>query len=137
MHRIAVALSGFALIFAMTTNIALFVQNNQLRKQAIAPQPTQASASQAAPEQIEQLQQQLARSEQDRIKATRDATSARNQLAQLQAAAQERDTFKSQVQSLQQENQQLKSQVGNLETMNGINSQVAPLRGLSTCRQEP
>jgi hypothetical protein len=137
MHRIAVALSGFALIFAMTVNIALFVQNNQLRKQAIAPQPTQASVSPAAPEQIEQLQQQLTRSEQDRIKATRDATNARNQLAQIQAAAQERDTFKSQLESLQQENQQLKAQVGNLETMNGINSQVSPLRGLAPLNNVP
>ncbi|MEO7910308.1 MAG: hypothetical protein ABIV47_11725 [Roseiflexaceae bacterium] len=141
MHRLAVSLSAFALIFAMTVNIALFVQNNQLRKQAItAPaqlQPTQTSASQAAPEQLDQLQQQLARSEQDRIKATRDATSVRGQLTQLQAAAQERDTFKTQVQSLQQENQQLKSQVGNLQTMNTINGQVAPLRGLTPLKNVP
>src|SRR4051812_3207722 len=106
MHRLAISLSAFALIFVMMVNIALFVQNNQLRTQASVapPQRTQAAASQAAPDQIEQLQQQLARSEQDRIKATRDATSVRSQLSQIQAAAQERDTFKSQVQSLQQEN---------------------------------
>src|SRR3954468_6751992 len=113
MHRLAVSLSAFALIFVMMVNIALFVQNNQLRTQAraVSPQPTQAAGSQAAPDQLDQLQQQLARSEQDRIKATRDATSARSQLTQLQSAAQERDTFKSQVQSLQQETQQLKVQV--------------------------
>jgi hypothetical protein len=137
MHRLAVSLSAFALIFAMMVNIALFVQNNKLRTQASAPQPTQAAASQAAPEQLDQLQQQLARSEQDRIKATRDATSARSQLAQLQSAAQERDTFKTQVQSLQQENQQLKSQVGNLQTMNAINGQVTPLRGLTPLENMP
>jgi len=139
MHRLAVSLSAFALIFVMMVNIALFVQNNQLRKQASAapPQPTQAAVSQAAPEQIDQLQQELVRSEQDRIKATRDATSARNQLTQLQAAAQERDTFKSQVQSLQQENQQLKAQVDNLQTMNTINGQVVPLRGLTPLTNVP
>src|SRR5436190_6149896 len=139
MHRLAVSVSAFALIFVMMVNIALFVQNNQLRTQTSAapPQPTRAAASQAAPEQIDQLQQELARSEQDRIKATRDATSARSQLTQLQTAAQERDTFKSQVQSLQQENQQLKTQVGNLQTMNAINSQVAPLRGLTPLGNVP
>src|SRR6476620_10798421 len=45
MHRLAVSLSAFALIFVMMVNIALFVQNNQLRKQTIALpaqlQPTQ------------------------------------------------------------------------------------------------
>src|SRR5215207_9385349 len=137
MHRLAISLSAFALIFAMTVNIALFVQNNKLRTQAIAPSPTQAAASQAAPEQLKQLQQQLTRSEQDRIKATRDATSARSQLSQLQGAAQERDTFKSQVQSLQQENAQLKAQVGDLQTMNTINGQVVPLRGLTPLANIP
>ncbi|MDQ2996841.1 MAG: hypothetical protein M3R61_07280 [Chloroflexota bacterium] len=137
MHRLAISLSAFALIFVMMVNIALFVQNNQLRTQASAPQPTQAAASQAAPEQIDQLQQQLARSEQDRVKATRDATSAHSQLAQLKAAAQERDTFKTQAQSLQQENQQLKAQVGNLQTMNTINGQVAPLRSLAPLENVP
>ncbi len=141
MHRLAVSLSAFALIFVMMVNIALFVQNNQLRKQAITPptqpQPTQAAASQAPPEQLDQLQQQLARSEQDRINATRDATSAHSQLTQLQSVAQERDTFKTQVQSLQQENQQLKAQVGNLQTMNTINGQVAPLRGLTPLTNVP
>jgi hypothetical protein len=139
MHRLAVSLSAFALIFVMMVNIALFVQNNKLRTQTSAapPQPTQATARQAAPEQIEQLEQQLARSEQDRIKATRDATSARNQLTQLQSAAQERDTFKSQVQSLQQENQELKAEVGNLQTMNTINGQVVPLRGLTPLKNVP
>ena len=47
MHRLAVSLSAFALIFVMMVNIALFVQNNQLRKQAIAP-PTQLQPTQAA-----------------------------------------------------------------------------------------
>jgi hypothetical protein len=138
MHRLAVSLSAFALIFVMMVNIALFVQNNRLRTQtsAASPQPTQA-ASQAAPEQIAQLQQELTRSEQDRIKATRDATSARNQLTQLQTAAQERDTFKSQAQSLQQENQELKAQVDNLQTMNTINGQVVPLRGLTPLKTVP
>jgi hypothetical protein len=130
MHRLAVTLSAFALIFVMMVNIALFVQNNQLRKQTSTP-PMSPQPTQAAPNQLDQLQQELARSEQDRIKATRDATSARNQLTQLQAAAQERDTFKSQVQSLQQENQELKTEVGNLQTMNAINGQVTPLRGLT------
>jgi hypothetical protein len=141
MQRIAVSLSAFALLFVMMVNIALFVQNNQLRKQAGAdlarPLPTQAAQSQAQPDQIAELEQQLARSEQDRIKATRDATSARGQLAQLQSAAQERDTFKTQVQSLQQENQQLKAQVGNLQTMNAINTQVAPLRRLAPLANVP
>jgi flagellar motor protein MotB len=141
MQRLAVSLSAFALLFVMMVNIALFVQNNQLRKQALAapaqPQPTQASQSQPQPDQLAELQRQLARSEQDRIKATRDATSARGQLTQLQAAAQERDTYKSQAQSLQQENQQLKLEVGNLQTMNTINSQVAPLRSLSPLANVP
>ena len=50
MHRLAVSLSAFALIFVMMVNIALFVQNNQLRKQASAapPQPTQAAVSRRA-----------------------------------------------------------------------------------------
>jgi hypothetical protein len=141
MHRLAVSLSAFALLFVMMVNIALFVQNRQLRSQAeptsARPQPTQAAQSLANPDQLAELQQQLERSEQDRIKATRDATSARTQLAQLQSAAQERDTFKSQVQSLQQENQQLKSEVANLETMNSINGQVAPLRGLTPLTNVP
>ena len=141
MHRLAVSLSAFALLFVMMVNIALFVQNRQLRGQAgtasAQPQPTQAAPSQAGPAQLADLQQQLARSEQDRIKATRDATSAHTQLAQLQSAAQERDTLKSQVQSLQQENQQLKTEVTNLETMNAINGQVAPLRGLTPLTKVP
>ena len=141
MHRLAVTLSAFALLFVMMVNIALFVQNRQLRSQATSaparPQPTQAAQSQANPGQLAELQQQLARSEQDRIKATRDATNVRGQLTQLQSAAQERDTFKSQVQSLQEENQQLKVEVANLQTMNAINGQVAPLRGLTPLTQVP
>src|SRR5262249_16331645 len=141
MQRIAVSLSAFALLFVMMVNIALFVQNNRLRQQIAARpsqlQPTQAAQSQVNPDQLAELQQQLARSEQDRIKATRDATSVRGQLAQLQSAAQERDTLKTQVQSLQQENQQLKMQVNNLQTMNTINGQVAPLRGLTPLTNVP
>jgi hypothetical protein len=120
----------------MMVNIALFVQNDQLRKQSGTPPPPP-QPTQAAPNQLDQLQQQLARSEQDRIKATRDAASAHSQLTQLQAAAQERDTFKAQVQSLQQENEQLKAQVGNLQTMNTINGQVTPLRGLAPLANVP
>ena len=57
MDRLAVSLSAFALIFVMMVNIALFVQNNQLRTQAsAAPAPADPGRrSQAAPEQIDQL----------------------------------------------------------------------------------
>jgi hypothetical protein len=132
MHRLAVSLSAFALILAMLVNGALFYQNTQLRKQVSAaaarPHASQPDPDQAA--RIAALEQQLARSEQDRIKATRDATAARGQLGPLQDAARERDALKGRVQALEHENQQLRSEVGNLQTMNTINGQVAPLRGL-------
>ncbi|HEX9373739.1 MAG TPA: hypothetical protein VF897_22190 [Roseiflexaceae bacterium] len=140
MQRIAVSASAFALIIVMIVNGALFIQNMQLRKQASAaarPQPTQASQAGDQATRLAELQQQLDRAAQDRIKATRDAASARVQLGQLQSAAQERDALKSQVQSLQQENQQLRAEVGNLQTMNTINGQVVPLRDLTPLRGVP
>jgi hypothetical protein len=141
MQRLAVSLSAFALIGVMVVNIALFVQNTQLRKQTnpvlAQLQPTQASQRQDSSTNIADLQQQLDRAELDRVKATHDASAARAQLAQLQSAGQERDALKTQLQSLQQENQQLKVQVGNLQTMNEINGQVAPLRGLTPLKNVP
>ena len=141
MQRLIVGAVAFALIFAMVANIALFVQNTQLRQQARAattsPQPAQLSPSQDQSTQLADLQQKLDRAEKDRIKASRDAAAARGQLDQLQSAAQERDTLKGQVQSLQQENTQLRTEIGNLQTMNTINGQVSPLRGLPPLQNVP
>ena len=134
MQRLLVSVTAFALIFAMLVNVALFVQNTQLRSQAAiaaSKPPAQTSQSQEQSAQVAELQQQLQRAEKDRIKANRDAIAARGQLDQLQAAAKERDDLKRQLQVLQQENGQLRSQVGNLQTMNTINGQVVPLRGLT------
>jgi len=139
MQRLAITVSTLALIFVMLVNVALFYQNIQLRNRASVPvpQPTQAAQSADQAGKIAELEQQLKRAEQDRVKATRDATSTRGQFDQLQAAAQERDTLKSKVQTLEQENSQLRAQVGNLQTMNTINGQVAPLRGLTPLAQVP
>lgn len=139
MQRLAITLSTLALIFVMVVNIALFYQNIQLRNQPIqsAPQPTQAALAPDQTARLAELEQQLKRSEQDRVKATRDATAAKSQLDQLQAAAQERDALKAKVAALEQESQQLHAQVGNLQTMNTINGQVAPLRGLAPLAQVP
>jgi hypothetical protein len=139
MQRLAITLSTLALVFVMLVNVALFYQNLQLRNRASAPapQPTQAAQSADQAGKIAELEQQLKRAEQDRVKATRDATNARGQFDQLQAAAQERDSLKTKVQTLEQENSQLRAQVGNLQTMNTINGQVAPLRGLAPLAKVP
>jgi hypothetical protein len=133
MQRLLTWLAVFALIFAMVLNVALFWQNSRLHQQIAEaprqPQPTQAPPAQSTD--ISDLKQQLERSEKDRLKATRDATTLRDQLSNLQSAAQERDRLKQQVQSLTQENQQLHNEVGNLQTMNTINGQVVQLRGLT------
>jgi hypothetical protein len=138
MQRTIALIAAFALIIAMGLNIALGLQNLQLHQQlaARAPVPSaQPNAAQA--DSAAQLAQQLERSEADRIKATRDATNLRGQLAQLQSAAQERDTLKQQLQSLQQENEQLRNQVGNLQTMNEISSQVVQVRDLAPLGSVP
>jgi len=138
MQRLAITLSTLALVFVMLVNVALFYQNIQLRRASVpASQPTQAAPSADQSGKIAELEQQLKRAEQDRVKATRDATNARSQFDQLQAAAQERDTLKTKLQALEQENSQLRTQVGNLQTMNTINGQVAPLRGLTPLSQVP
>lgn len=130
MQRAIPLVVAFALIFAMGLNILLGIQNMQLRQQLVAA--AQRSAPTAQPQSDDAgLQQRLERSEADRIKATRDATNLRAQLAQLQSAAQERDALKSQVQALQQENEQLRNQLGNIQSMNEINGQVVALRGLA------
>lgn len=138
MQRTITLVAAFALIIAMGLNIALGLQNLQLRQQlaARAPAPT----AQPAPTQVDaaaELKQRLERSEADRIKATRDATNLRSQLAQLQTAAQERDTLKQQLQSLQQENEQLRNQIGNIQTMNEISSQVVQVRDLTPLGSVP
>jgi hypothetical protein len=139
MQRLAVTLSTVALIFVMLVNVALFYQNFQLRNRANVPtpRPTQAGLSADQASKIAELEQQLKRADQDRVKATRDAANVRGQFDQLQAAAQERDTLKTKVQTLEQENSQLRAQVGNLQTMNTINGQVAPMRGLTPLSQVP
>jgi flagellar motor protein MotB len=135
MQRLMTWTAVFVLIIAMLLNVVLFLQNRQLRQQLAttprpqATQPTQAPADQSGT--LNDLRQQLDRSEQDRIKAAREATSLRDQFNQLQSAAQERDQLRQQVQSLSQQNQQLQSQVDNLQTMNTINGQVVKLRGLT------
>jgi hypothetical protein len=133
MQRLAVSLSAFALIFVVIINGALFFQNSQLRKQIVSAQH-QAALAAPSPDltaKIDELEKQLDRSDQDRVKATRDATAARSQLATLAAAAGERDALIGEVDALRQENAQLRQEVGNLQTMNTINSQVVPLRGLA------
>jgi hypothetical protein len=138
MQRLAVTLSTFALIFVMLVNGVLFYQNLQLRNRtAAAPAPTQSVPTAAQSAKITELEQQLQRAEQDRVKATRDAAAAKNQLGQLQAAAQDRDALKTKLDALEQENAQLRTEVGNLQTMNTINGQVAPLRGLSPLSTVP
>ncbi len=139
MQRLAVTLSTFALIFVMLVNGVLFYQNLQLRNRtsAVAPAPTQSAPTASQSAKIAELEQQLQRAEQDRVKATRDATTAKNQLSQLQGAAQDRDALKTKVDALEQENAQLRTEVGNLQTMNTINGQVAPLRGLPPLSQVP
>ncbi|HNP86976.1 MAG TPA: hypothetical protein PKK78_12600 [Kouleothrix sp.] len=137
MQRLAITLSAFLIIVVMIINLALFRQNTQLRSRLVAPQPTVAAASAEQAARITQLEQELKRSEDDRIKATRDATAAHNQLSQLQNATQERDALKAQLQTLQQENGQLRTEVGNLQTMNTINGQVTPLRNLTPTSTVP
>jgi hypothetical protein len=135
MQRLMTWVAVFVLIFAMLLNIALFFQNRQLRQQlvaaprSLAPQPTQAPPAQSGA--VGELREQLTRSEDDRIKAAREATGLREQVTKLQSAATERDQLKQQVQSLSQQNQQLQSQVDNLQAMNTINGQVEQLRGLT------
>lgn len=136
MQRLALTISSFVIIVVMIINVGLFYQNTQLRARVAAPQPTQVAVPGQA-ERIAALEQELKRSEQDRIKATRDAAAARSQFDQLSAAAHERDTLKPQLQALQQENDQLRAQVGNLQTMNTINGQVTPLRGLTPLSAVP
>lgn len=138
MQRLAVSLSALALIVVMVVNVALFAQNIQLRGQVAAqPQPGQADLNPTQAAQIADLQRQLDRSEQDRVKATRDAAALRGQIGPLQQSARESDALKGQVQSLQQENQRLRGEVGNLQTMNTIGGQVVPLRGLAPLAQVP
>ena len=74
MQRLAITLSAFLIIVVMIINLALFRQNTQLRSRLVAPQPTVAAASAEQAARITQLEQELKRSEDDRIKATRDAT---------------------------------------------------------------
>lgn len=137
MQRLAITLSALLIILVMIVNLALFRQNTQLRSQLAAPRPTVAADNPAQAARIAELEKELKRSENDRIKATRDATAARDQLAQLQSAAQERDTLRGQLQSAQQENSQLRTELGNLQTMNTINGQVSPLRDLAPLQTVP
>src|SRR5436853_155190 len=138
MQRTITWVAALLLILVTALDIWLGLQNIELRQQ-IARAPAQTGGAQTGQEQasIAQLKQQLDRSEKDRIKATRDATSLRDQLNQLQAAAQERDVLKSQLQALQQENEQLRSQVSNLQTMSMIDGQVEKLRGLAPLGKVP
>jgi hypothetical protein len=131
MQRLAISLSTFALIFVVVINIALFGQNMRLRARVATPQVAQAGPSSDQAARLAELQKRLDRAEQDRVAATRAAAAARSQLGTLQSATQERDTLKTELQALRAENQQLHSQVDNLQTMNTINGQVTPLRGLS------
>lgn len=136
MQRLFTWIAVFTLLFAMALNVVLFMQNSQLRRQLASaprqPQPTQAPATPSGD--VAELKQKLDRSEQDRIKAAREATSLRDKLANLQNAAQERDQLKQQVQSLTTENQQLRNEVGNLQAMNTINGQVVQSRNLRPLR---
>jgi hypothetical protein len=136
MQRLFTWIAVVTLLFAMVLNVVLFMQNSQLRRQLASaprqPEPTQVPATPSGD--IADLKQKLDRAEQDRIKASREATGLRNQLANLQGAAQERDQLKQQVQSLTTENQQLRNEVGNLQTMNTINGQVVQSRGLRPLR---
>ncbi|MFN8569966.1 MAG: hypothetical protein U0Z44_21075 [Kouleothrix sp.] len=93
MQRLALTISSFVIIVVMIINVGLFYQNTQLRARVAAPQPTQVVVPGQA-ERIAALEQELKRSEQDRIKATRDAAAARSQFDQLSAAARRRDTLK-------------------------------------------
>lgn len=139
MQRIMTWVAVLVLLFAMLLNIGLFFQNRQLKQQLAAAsraqvqQPTQA----ADPDTIARLRAELERSEQDRIKAVREATSLRDQTRNLQTAAQERDKYKQQVEALQQQNQALQLQVDNLQGMNAINGQMVVLRGLSPTQSVP
>ncbi len=124
-----------ALVLNMGLNIALGLAVRQMRLD-LAARPAQQPAAQqtAPPDQLAELQAKLERAEQDRIKATRDATSLRTQLSDLRGVAQDRDAIRGQIQQLQQENEQLRSQVTNLQSMNEINGQVTALRGLEPLR---
>ncbi len=88
MQRLITWVAVFVLIFAMLLNIALFFQNRQLQQRlaaaprALAPQPTQAPPPQS--DKLDELRQQLARSEEDRIEAAREATGLREQVNRLQ-----------------------------------------------------
>jgi hypothetical protein len=136
MQRLFTWIAVFTLSFAMILNVVLFMQNSQLRRQIATaprqPQPTQAPATPS--EDVAGLKQKLDRAEQDRIKASREATTLRNQLTGIQGAAQERDQLKQTVQSLTTENQQLRNAISNLQTMNTINGQVVQSRNLRPLR---
>lgn len=129
MQRLMTWIVGCVLLGTMVLNVVLGVYVVQLRRQ-VAALPTVAPV-QPDTARLDQLQQQLERSEKDRIKATRDATALREQLSRLGAAAQERDVLKNQLQQLQQEADQLRQQITNLQAMNVINDQMVVLRGLT------
>lgn len=133
MNRILGWVVALVLVLVMVLNIALGLQNMRLREQVAraGAQPAGAPASREQATTVAQLEQRLERSEQDRIKATRDAASLREQLGRVQASAQENEALKRQIQALQQENEQLRNQVGNLQAMNEINGQVVKVRGLA------
>lgn len=136
MQRLAITLSAFALIFAMLVNITLFYQNTQLRRRIAAP-PAAAALSPDQTARLAEIQRQLEQADQARAKALGEATALRGQIDQLKAAAQERDTLRGQLQSAQQEAEQLRAQIGNLQTMNTVNGQVTPLRGLAPLKNVP
>lgn len=122
----------FVLLITTGLNIALLVQNTQLRGQVANPLVQEVSAlpDQDQADEIAELQQRLERAEEDRIEASREATSLRTQVERLQPAADGQTSLQEQVEALEAENERLRNEVANLQTMNQINGQVVDVRGL-------
>ncbi|MEM8533516.1 MAG: hypothetical protein AAGF95_21930 [Chloroflexota bacterium] len=122
----------FVLLITTGLNIALLVQNTQLRNQVANPRVQEISTApnQEQADEIAELEERLERAEEDRIEASREAASLRTQVERLGPAADNQTSLQEQLEALEAENERLRNEVTNLQTMNEINGQVVDVRGL-------
>lgn len=131
MERVLTVIVALVVVVALGLNLFLFAQNQDLRRRIAAIPPTPPAPSQDQIAKLQELTSELDQYKKDFSKISAEVRKLREQDAGLASAATERDALKVQVEQLHAENTQLKNQVLNLQTMNGINGQVATLRGLS------
>lgn len=122
----------FVLLITTGLNIALLMQNTQLRNQVANPPVQEISTvlNQGQADEIAELEERLERAEEDRIEASREAASLRTQVDRLQPASDNQTSLQEQVEALEAENERLRNEVANLQMMNQINGQVVEVRGL-------